>query len=148
MPTRTVSIVLEHQTVELSMTPHGTRNVVLVASVTLAMLAPIARFANVHQKMILLADQDTPMDACALDVELVTIPPVVALASVATTANVAKAKLFYFKWAGSSWHIDVQGVLFLSVCIVFAQPWGFCPDARVKLRESRTKSICLALVDF
>merc|ERR1712167_536935 len=109
MPTRTVSIVLEHQTVELSMTPHGTRNVVLVASVTLAMLAPIARFANVHQKMIL-ADQDTPMDACALDVELVTIPPVVALASVATTANVAKAKLFYFKWAGSSWHIDVQGV--------------------------------------
>lgn len=89
------------------MTPHGIRNVVLVASVTLATLVQIARFVNVHQKTILLADQDDPMDVCALDVELVTIPLVVALASVATTANVARAKLCYFKRASSSWLTDV-----------------------------------------
>merc|ERR1712132_24456 len=100
--TRTTTLSLGSSPCQM---PTRTVSIVLVASVTLAMLAPIARFANVHQKMILLADQDTPMDACALYVELVTIPPVVALASVATTANVAKAKLFYFKWAGSSWHI-------------------------------------------
>jgi len=97
MQIRTVLIVLEHQTVELSTIQHGMRNVVLVASVTLAMQVLIAPFVNVHQKTILLVDQDVPTDVCALDVELAIILLVVALVSVATTANVAKVRLFYFK---------------------------------------------------
>lgn len=104
-----------HQTVELSTTTHGMRNVVLGANVTLGMQVQIAHFVNVHQKTILLADRDDPKGACALDVELVTIPLVVALASVAITGNVAKAKPFYFKLVGassSSWRTKLGSILF------------------------------------
>ena len=97
MPIKTVWTVLEHQTVELYTIQHGMRNVVLVASVTLAMQVLIAPFVNAHQKTTLLVDQDAPMDVYALDVELAIILPVVALASVATMANAARAKPFYFK---------------------------------------------------
>lgn len=97
MQIRTVLIVLEHQTVELSTIQHGMRNVVLVASVTLGMQVLIAPFVNVHQKTILLVDQDDPTDVYALDVELAIILLVVARVSVVTTVNVAKARLFYFK---------------------------------------------------
>ena len=97
MPIRTVLIVLEHQTVGLSTIQHGMRNVVLVASVTLAMQVLIAPFVNVHQKTILLVDQDDPTDVCALDVDHAIILLVVALVSADTMANVAKARLFYFK---------------------------------------------------
>jgi len=97
MQVRTVLIVLEHQTVELSTIQHGMRNVVLVASVTLGMQVLIAPFVNVHQKTILLVDQDDPTDVYALDVALAIILLVVARVSVVTTVNVAKARLFYFK---------------------------------------------------
>ena len=97
MPPRTVLTVLGHQTVGLFTIPHGMRNVVLGANVILGMQVLIARFVNVRQKMILLVDQDVPKDVYALDVEPAIIQVVVALASVATMANVAKAKLFYFK---------------------------------------------------
>lgn len=69
---------------------------------TLASKALTAHSVNARPKLTPWVDQEMRKAVFALDVEHVTSPQEVAPASVATTGNVAKAKLSFFKRRTSS----------------------------------------------